>query len=188
MSIQVRSPRRQKRATQVSLGSLFPLLLIAGVALIASAAADRAFGTEPPKLTMAEKKFVRKCEQKLQTPYNSKDKNPGDRDTWYVIVFTDTALGRRQSHSVSGDILTITREMQAARMRAAKMAHGRTDAALLLLQYFYAGNEAAARLRPTARGTTDRARADASKYWEYKAFATEQEAQALLDFLAPKKE
>jgi hypothetical protein len=62
-----------------------------------------------------------------------------------------------------------------------------TCAALLLLQYYYAGNAAAARLKPTAGGTTDLARADAAKNWEYRAFATEQEAKALPDLLTPTK-
>ena len=191
MSIQVRLPWRHERVRHVSSGPLFPLLLIAVVALTATATFDRALGqgfdAVTPKLSTAQKKFIRTCEKELATPFNSKD-NPGDRDTWYVIVFTDSALGSRQSSSVSGDILTISLEMQAARQSAAKMAHGRKDAALLLLQYFYAANSAAAMLRPTVVGVTDWARADGEKSWRYKAFATEDEAKAFFDQINPEKQ
>lgn len=190
MSIQVRSPRRHERARQVSAGSLFPLLLIAGVGLTAIATPGGAlgdgFGAALPKLNTAQKKFFRNCEKKLATRFNSKE-NPGDKGTWYVIYFTETAAGARQSRSVSGNILTITRELQAARNNAAKMTQGRKQAALLLVQYYSAANSAAAKLQPTAGGRTDWATAAADKSWRYKAFAKEDEAKAFFDQINPKK-
>lgn len=191
MITQVMLPSRHERLGYAVLKSRFPFLLIAACTLTSAAVPLRSFGqapvNRPPKLNSAEKRMVWQLEQQLVTPLNSKEFNPGDQDTWYVIVFTDTAVGKRQSHSVSGNILTTTREIQAARQSAAKIAHGRKDAALLLLQYYYAGNAAAARLKPTAGGTTDRASAEAIKNWEYRAFATEAEAKAFLDLIQPKK-
>jgi len=191
MITQVMLPSRHERLGYAGVKSRFPFLLIAVCTLTAATVPHRTFGQAqvngPRKLNSAEKRMVWKLEQQLVTPLKSKDNNPGDRETWYVIVFTDTALGKRQSHTVSGNILTTTREIQAARQSAAKMAHGRKDAALLLLQYYYAGNAAAARLKPTAGGTTDRASAEAVKKWEYRAFATEAEAKALLHLIQPEK-
>jgi hypothetical protein len=123
----------------------FLLLTIAAAALSTVLAPGQTFGQtvrpEPPRLTVAQKKIVQKFERELNTKLNSKG-NPGDKDTWYVILFTDTAAGARQSSSVSGEILTITRELQAARHSAVKMTQGRKEAALLLLQCLYAGNSA----------------------------------------------
>ena len=164
------------------------LLSITAAALTAVLAPGQTVGqalrAEPPRLTVAQKKIVRKFEGELITKLNSKD-NPGDKDTWYVIVFTDTAAGARQSSSVSGDILTITRELQAARHSAVKMTQGRKGAALLLLQYLYAGNSAASRLRPTAGGRTERKSASGEKYWRYWFFANEEEAKSFFDQLDP---
>jgi len=144
-----------------------------------------ALGAEP-KLSKAQKKFIWTCEKELTTPFNSKD-NPGDKDTWYVIYFTETAAGARQSRFVSGNILTITRELQAARNNAAKMTQGRKQAALLLVQYYSTANSAAAKLRPTVVGSTDWATAAADKSWRYKAFAKEDEAKAFFDQINPEK-
>jgi hypothetical protein len=98
-----------------------------------------------------------------------------------VILFTDTAAGARQSSSISGNVLTITRELQAARNGAVKIAHGRKEAALLLFQFGYSENTAAAKLRPIGRGVTDYARVVGAKNWEYRALATEEEAKAFLE-------
>jgi hypothetical protein len=166
----------------------FLLLTIAAAALSTVLAPGQTFGQtvrpEPPRLTVAQKKIVQKFERELNTKLNSKG-NPGDKDTWYVILFTDTAAGARQSSSVSGEILTITRELQAARHSAVKMTQGRKEAALLLLQCLYAGNSAASKLRPTAGGRTERTSAGGEKCWRYWFFANEEQAKAFFDRLNP---
>ena len=160
--------------------SHFPMLLVI-VALLISRTALTA---EPPSLTHTQKKIVRKFEKELTTRLNSKE-NTGDQNTWYVIVFTDTALGTRQSRSVAGNYLTITRELQVRGNSAAKMIQGREAAALLLVQYYCAGNSAATKLRPTVGGSTDWARATGAKQWRYWAFAKEEEAKEFFDRVNP---
>lgn|GEM_PF-1591539 len=182
--------RRIERYRHTASRASFRLLLIAvttlPVVLAPDRTAGRVWGAEPPTLTQTEKRIVRKFEKELTTRLNSKD-NPGDQNTWYVIVFTDTALGTRQSRSVSGDYLTITREMQVRGNSAAKIAQGREAAALLLAQYYYAENSAATKLRPTVGGSTDWARAMGAKDWRYRAFAKEADAKAFFDRVNPKK-
>lgn len=181
--------RRIERYRHTASRASFRLLLIAvttlPVVLAPDRTAGRVWGAEPPTLTQTEKRIVRKFEKELTTRLNSKD-NPGDQNTWYVIVFTDTALGTRQSRSVSGDYLTITREMQVRGNSAAKIAQGREAAALLLAQYYYAENSAATKLRPTVRGTTDWARVAGAKRWQYRAFMEEEEAQDFFNRVDPK--
>ncbi len=188
MRIQGLLPVGLKELGQVAFRSRIPLLFVAAVAVTSAAIATHAFGQFPankPKLNTAQKRLVRKLEQQLVTPLNSKDENPGDRDTWYVILFTDTVAGARQSSEVSGNVLTITRELQRARHSAVKIAHGRQEAALLLLQFGFAENTAATKLRPMGRGETDYARAVGAKNWEFRAFATENEAKTFLDSVTP---
>jgi hypothetical protein len=158
------------------------------IAVLATVQVSReALGNERPRLTVAQKKIVRHFEKQLKTRLHSKD-NPADRDTWYVIVFTDSAVGTRKSRSVSGNIRTTTYALHATGDRAVRVTQGRKNAALLLLQYYYyTGNVAAARLKPAANGKTLRAGAIATKNWRYWAFAEEEKAKAFYDLLDPKK-
>ena len=167
------------------------LLSIAAAALTAVLAPGQtlgqALGTKPLKLTVAQKKIVRRFEKQLTTPLNSKD-NPGDRDTWYVIVFTDAAFGAKKSRFYSGNTRTTTYAWHETGNSAVKMTQGRKNAALLLLQYFYyTGNAAASRLQPEVNGKTLRAGVVATKNWRYRAFAKKEEAKTLFDLLNPKK-
>lgn len=171
-----------------SLFASVPLALIAATLPMAFAPATSLAQTTPPaspRLTMDQTNIVRKFEKKLKTPLNSKD-NPGDKYTWYVFGFTETAVGARQSRAVSGNTLTVTRELQAARNRAARVIQGREAAAVLLLEYYSVGNSAFAELCSTAGGRTDRATAAADKAWCYRAFATEGEAKEFFDRINPK--
>ena len=100
-----------------ALRPLIPQLLIAAAALTAVLVPGQTFGqtqrTTPPRLTTAQKSIVRRFEKQLVTRrFNSKD-NPGDRDTWYVIAFVDTALGAKKSYSVSGNTRTTTHALHA---------------------------------------------------------------------------
>ena len=167
------------------------LLLIAAVALTAVLAPGRTFaqtrGTKPPKLTSEERKKVRDFEKRLRTPLNNSKTNPGDRDTWYVIEFTDTAIGARLSRYYSGNTRTTTNAWHLAGNSAVKMAQGRKNAALLLLQYcYYTGNVAASRLQPQANGKTLREGVVATKNWQFSAFAKEEDAKKLYDLFNPK--
>ena len=164
------------------------LLLISAAAFTAVRAPSQALGKTPgARLTVAQKKMVRHFEKRLTTRLNSK-LNPGDKDTWYVIVFTDLAMGAKKSRWYSGNTLTTTYGWHAARNSAARTTQGRKNAAMLLLQYYcYTPNTAALRLQPPTNGRTVRARAAATKNWQYRAFAKEEDAKEFFDLINPEK-
>lgn len=164
---------------------LLPALAVAVLAaLIPTPTSAQGPGLAQPKLTVAQEKVVRSFEKKLKTPLTSK-LNPADRDTWYVIVFTDSAMGARKSRLASGGTVTTTYGWQATQNNAVRVVKGRRNAAILLLGYYYAGNAAASRLQPETNGKVLRQRAVAAKNWCYRAFATEEEAKVLHDLLNP---
>jgi hypothetical protein len=88
MSVYVRFPWKQERAGRVSLGSLFPLLLIAGVALTATASASRALG-EPR----------RTCRTQFTCTRNFATKSTASM--WSSRKCSDNSSKRRKKRSVS---------------------------------------------------------------------------------------
>ena len=136
-----------------------------------------------PKLSVAQQQAVTKMMQdvRLRTNVNPGDK--ADKNTWYVIVASDEAMGGRQSVE-SGKI---TAELQAARSSDATVVQGRRNAAIAITGFLSSRNSAAAALVPTVGGQTQKAEMQAIKNWRYVAFATEAEAKALLEIIKPSK-
>ena len=136
-----------------------------------------------PKLSVAQQQAVTKMmgDKSLRTNVNPGDK--ADKNTWYVIVASDEAIGGRQS-AASG---TITVELQAARASDATVVQGRRNAAIAVAGFLSSRNTAAAALAPTAGGQTQKAEMQAIKNWRYFAFATEAEAKAYLETIKPSK-
>ena len=153
------------------------LMLAAQTTFVVSATAAE------PKLTVAEQEAVKFMmrNQKLRTNVNPGDK--ADKNTWYVIVASDEAMGGRQS--VASGAITV--ELQAARSSDATVVQGRRNAAIAVCRYLSSGNQAAAALAPTAGGRTTKAGMEATKNWKPYAFATEAEAKAYLEIIKPSK-
>ncbi len=165
------------------------LSVLATVVLLhdSSNAADKKSPTPPRiRLTSAQARFVRGIERELVTRLNSKD-NPGDRDTWYVLVLIDQAAAQRIGTSRSSSKLTIAAEFRASSKPQATVVQSKRSAALAVARFYASFNRAApfaARSGlPTSRNATQ---FRAMKVWRYLAFEKEQDARAFLLRIMPK--
>jgi hypothetical protein len=139
------------------------------------------------KLNSQEVKAVRKLERKLATKLNSKE-NPGDRDTWYVLMFLDQAGLQAEGGSRSGQTLTYTRETQLAQKPKALTVQGKRNAAIEIVRFLVSGNEAAKILRRPGVSTGGmRTQFGGNKVWNWQAFATEKDARTFHQRVLPKK-
>ena len=147
--------------------------------------------TPSSKLSVGEQQQLIRIKTKFVTPYNSKN-NPGDRDTWYVIGFMDTAHSETRSRDATmlagGTILWSDQNAKQNKVtKDAVIAHGRMAAAQAVLQYSNSPNAAAAKLRApsnTAREgwmKSQNTAVAADRQWVYRAFAKESQARQFLE-------
>lgn len=139
------------------------------------------------KLSVTERKFLRVTERKLVSKFNSKD-NPGDRDTWYALLFKDEVITQTVGASSSGSQRSVT----VATMRTIKpdgvVVQGKQEAALAIGRFMFGVNNAAKGLRPPSTGESRSAtRAAGNKDWTGEAFKTKKEAEAWLARMLPPK-
>jgi hypothetical protein len=154
-------------------------------------------GGTGPKLTAAEQQVVAKIQTKLATKFNSKD-NPGDQNTWYVLMFRDVAMSKTKSMSGTSPqkgLLTYSKgtSKQEKKEEDAVAVQGRQAAALAIARYLASPNAAAAELKPPATGskpgviTRRDTQVAADRQWDFRAFDNEADAKAFLDSVKPKK-
>jgi hypothetical protein len=147
--------------------------------------------TPLPKWTPSEQQQLKLLKNKLVTPLNSKE-NPGDRDTWFVLGFIDTAATETRSReatplSRTGVMWSDHRSKQKKVAKEAIIVQGRTAAALAVLQYVNSPNAAAAQLRAPSTATREGwikrqgTQVGANRQWVYQAFANEREARQFLE-------
>jgi hypothetical protein len=139
---------------------------------------------KPPKLNPEQRRMLADIEKGLITKLNSKD-NPGDRNTWYVIVEFDQAGALATSTTGSVNPLSgvvrarTTAQAQAQTHRRALPVQGRKAAAMAIMEYLYAPNKAAEKLQaPGIQGPNVEVNVAGTKQWEFRAFKTEEEARA----------
>ena len=129
-----------------------------------------------PRLTPNERRFLWPIDRRLATRLNS-SANPGDRDTWYVLMFRDIA--GTETRTTAGT------ERRTARQDGAIIVQGRPQAALTVAQFLTKSNTANdAIVANTPQGSPPN-QAAANKLWEYRAFRNQFEAQAFLATLIP---
>ena len=135
-----------------------------------------------PKLTRAEREFVRSIESRLGR----------DRNAWYVLMFRDLAGAATQttSSSIQGryKIRRIERKLEAANRDYAVVVQGRREAAITIARFLVNANTAAADLK--ARPSNARNRSTlfgGDKLWDYRTFLTQQEAEKFLEVIKPAK-
>jgi hypothetical protein len=145
---------------------------------------------EPPKLTLAEQKFVTQLEKLLITKLAGKS-NPSDQYTWYVLMFVDQAEATTVTSSgtttrrIGGKRTTVPltkTSVDVATARAAMLVQGRRNAALKVGQYLVSQNAAAGALAE-AKG---KSATDGARNWDYRAFFVEDEAKAFYESIKPK--
>lgn len=145
----------------------------------------------PSKLSAAEHQQLNRIKRQFVTPHNSRE-NPGDRDTWYVIGFMDTALAETKSREATmlmgGTLLWSDQKSHQQKVaKEAVIAHGRTAAAQAVLQYSLSPNAAATQLRSPSNPARDgwmksqNTHVTTDRRWVYRAFAKEGEARRFLD-------
>ena len=140
----------------------------------------------PVRLTYPEQTFLVPIEKRLATPLNNKA-NPGDRDTWYVLMFRDVAGVQTFSESRSSSSITRSLATEAAKVDGAMMVQSRREAALTVARFLTKSNTAAQSLTIPVQHSSQKSQAAANKLWKYKAFATEDEARLFMALIAPKK-
>ena len=168
--------------------SLVLVLLVQLPGLMVAAPASLAAADKQPlvRLTYEEQRFLVPIEKRLVTPLNSKA-NPGDRDTWYVLMFRDVA--GVQTFRETRDSSSITRSLatEAAKVDGAMMVQSRREAALTVARFLTKSNTAAQSLNVPVQHSSQKSRVAANKLWEYKAFTSEDEALRFLALIAPKQ-
>ena len=129
-----------------------------------------------PQLTPNERRFLWPIDRRLATRLNS-IQNPGDRDTWYVLMFRDIAGAETRT--------TTATERRTARQDGAIIIQGRPQAALTVAQFLTKSNTAADAVAANRPQGSQLNQAAANKLWEYRAFRNQFEAQAFLETLFP---
>ena len=140
------------------------------------------------KLTVAEARFVRSLERKLTTKLNSKE-NPGDRDTWYVLLLLDRAVLQRDTLSSSGSSRTLERAVDLSQKPDGVVVQGKHEAAIALARFLVGTNQAGKGLGSLAQpgpGTTPRM--NGNKQWWFQAFQTQSDAKKYLSLALPQKD
>lgn len=140
-----------------------------------------------PRLTVQERRFLQATERKLVTKFNSKD-NPGDRDTWYALLFKDEVVAQTLGASSSSSHRSVTLATMHAIKPDGAVVQGKKEAALAIARFMYGINNAAKGLRPPSTGESgNTSRAAGNKAWTGEAFKTKKEAEAWLDRMLPPK-
>ncbi len=167
---------------------LLGLAITLAAVLSSWSSAIAADATEKPKddgagleLSVAETRFLRGIEKKLVTRLNSKA-NPGDRDTWYVLLFLDRAIAQTYGESSSSRTLATLRLMKPD----GAVVQGRGEAALATARFLAGTNNAGKGVRPPSTGEpAEASRFGGDKLWDYRAFKTEGDAKAFLAQVLP---
>lgn len=167
--------------------SCFSVLFASVVLLSADAIGAEKLAPVPKvRFNSAQTRFIRGIEQELVTRLNSKD-NPGDRDTWYVLVLIDQAAAQRIGTSRSSSKVTVAAEFRASSKPQATVVKEKRNAAFAIARFYSSMNRAAPFASrsglPTTRNAT---RFRAMKIWRYVAFETEQDAKAFHANITPR--
>ena len=139
---------------------------------------------KPPLLTWQEKRFLFPIEKRLVTPFNSKA-NPGDRDTYFVLMFRDVAGVQTHSRARGSSSVTESLTTEVAQWDGAIIIHGRKEAALTVARFLTKDNAAARSLEVPVQHAEQKSQLASNKVWDYRAFATEELAQLYLISILP---
>lgn len=173
---------------------------------VATAVADEKTADKPTadlpsrKLSAGELQVVNKikADPRLNTKFQGKE-NPGDRETWFVINFTDIAVAETKQTSANGMAGGFTYSptrvnKQKKVTNHAVVVQGRTDAAVAVMDYANLPNQAAAKIavgtsKTRPGGFTSReTKGAADRAWNVRAFDNEGEARRFYEELTkPKK-
>jgi hypothetical protein len=134
---------------------------------------------KPPLLTWQEKQWLLPLEKRLLTPFNNKA-NPGDRDTYFVLMFRDVAGVQTHSRTRSSSSITESLATEVAKWDGAIIIHGRKEAALTVARFLTKDNAAARSLEVPGQHAEQKSQLASNKVWDYRAFATEELAQLYL--------
>lgn len=134
---------------------------------------------KPPLLTWQEKRWLLPLEKRLLTPFNNKA-NPGDRDTYFVLMFRDVAGVQTHSRTRSSSSITESLATEVAKWDGAIIIHGRKEAALTVARFLTKDNAADRSLKVPGQHAEQKSQLASNKVWDYRAFATEELAQLYL--------
>ena len=151
---------------------------------VASQSAAQPKKVKPPLLTWQEKRFLFPIEKRLVTPFNSKA-NPGDRDTYFVLMFRDVAGVQTHSRTRGSSSVTESLTTEVAQWDGAIIIHGRKEAALTVARFLTKDNAAARSLEVPVQHAEQKSQLASNKVWDYRAFATEELAQLYLISILP---
>ena len=141
--------------------------------------------TPPQRLNAKEQEFVSSIERKLVTKLNSKD-NPGDKSTWYVLMLRDAAVAASQGTGLKGRRLSVDSKVNTE--DNAVVVQGKHDAAIAVARFMVSANTAVEDLKkPRVNRALTNTQVDAEKQWDFRAFASQAEANLFADSLKPEK-
>lgn len=153
--------------------------------------------TDATKLHPNQQQHLRAIKAKLVTRLNSKT-NPGDRDTWYVLIFRDGAQAETstQSATMLGRSTFGWSSGKSTQQKIAsdfKVVRGRSAAAMAVLEYLYSPHNAVNQLQapssPLREGWMKRQATSigVGREWRFFCCETASEAYEVLEQLKQKR-